>query len=85
MRTVKTLIRLGGCLGAQSLCWFCHEVAHLQIPTKTDIDREKREKASEEKKAAKLKRQAAVKKEKRKRLAKRKKLVKTHSWLLIMK
>ena len=36
MRTVKTLIRLGGCpgwsessLGAQSFCWFCHEVAHL--------------------------------------------------------
>ena len=35
MRTAKTLIRLGGCpgwsessLGAQSLCWFCHEVAH---------------------------------------------------------
>ena len=36
-RTVKTLIRLGGCpgwsessLGAQSLCWFCHEVAHIR-------------------------------------------------------
>ena len=35
MRTAKTLIRLGGCpcwsessLGAQSLCWFCHVVAH---------------------------------------------------------
>ena len=34
--TAKTLIRLGGCpgwsessLGAQSFCWFCHEVAHL--------------------------------------------------------
>ena len=34
--TVKTLIRLGGCpgwsessLGAQTFCWFCHEVAHL--------------------------------------------------------
>ena len=33
---MKTLIRLGGCpgwcessLGAQSLCWFCHEAAHL--------------------------------------------------------
>ena len=36
----KTLIRLGGCpgwskssLGAQSLCWFSHEVAHLQSTT----------------------------------------------------
>ena len=35
-RTVKTLIRLGGCpgwsessLGAQSFCWFCHEVEQL--------------------------------------------------------
>ena len=35
----KTLIRLGGCpgwsessLGAQSLCWFCHEVAQLSLP-----------------------------------------------------
>ena len=36
MRTAKTLIRLGGCpgwsessMGAQSLCWFCHVVAHF--------------------------------------------------------
>ena len=36
MRTVKTLIRLGGCpgwseslLGAQSLCWFCHVAAQI--------------------------------------------------------
>ena len=36
MRTAKTLMRLGGCpgwsessLGAQSLCWFCHVVAHV--------------------------------------------------------
>ena len=36
MRTVKTLIRMGGCtgwseswLGAQSHCWFCHVAAHL--------------------------------------------------------
>ena len=36
MRTVQTLIRLGGCpgwsessLGAHSLCWFCHVAAHL--------------------------------------------------------
>ena len=35
-RTTKTLIRLGGCpgwsessLGAQSFCWFCHEVAKV--------------------------------------------------------
>ena len=35
MRTAKTLIRWGGCpgwsessLGAQSVCWFCHVVAH---------------------------------------------------------
>ena len=34
----KTLIRLGGCpdwsessLGAQSFCWFCHEVAHFRL------------------------------------------------------
>ena len=34
--TAKTLIRLSGCpgwtessLGAQSLCWFCHVVAHI--------------------------------------------------------
>ena len=38
MQTAKTLIRLGGCpgwsessLGAHSLCWFCHEVAHLSL------------------------------------------------------
>ena len=38
IRTAKTLIRLGGCpgwsessLGAQSVCWFCHVVAHLRI------------------------------------------------------
>ena len=38
MRTAKTLIRLGGCLGwsesslgAHSFCWFCHVVAHLCI------------------------------------------------------
>ena len=38
MRTAKTLIRLGGCpgwsessLGAQSLCWFCHEAAHFSL------------------------------------------------------
>ena len=33
-RTAKVLIRLGGCqgsLGAQSLCWFCHEPAHLNV------------------------------------------------------
>ena len=36
MRTVKTLIRLGGCpsssessLGIQSFCWFCHEAAQI--------------------------------------------------------
>ena len=36
MRAGKTLIRLGGCpgwskssLGAQPLCWFCHEAAHV--------------------------------------------------------
>ena len=36
MRTVKTLIRLGGCpgwsessQGANSFCWFCHVVAHI--------------------------------------------------------
>ena len=36
MWTAKTLIRLGRCLGwsesslaAHSLCWFCHEVAHI--------------------------------------------------------
>ena len=36
--TAKTLIRLGEApgwseysLGAQSLCWFCHEVAHFSI------------------------------------------------------
>ena len=36
MRTVKTLIRLGGCpgwseplLGEQSFCWFCHELAQI--------------------------------------------------------
>ena len=36
-RTAKTLIRLWGCpgwskssLGAPSLCWFCHEGAHIQ-------------------------------------------------------
>ena len=40
MRTVKTLIRLGGCpgwsessLGAQSFCWFCHVMAHLVTHT----------------------------------------------------
>ena len=38
-RRVKTLFRLGGCLGwseslldAQSLCWFCHVVAHMYFP-----------------------------------------------------
>ena len=38
MRTVKTLIRLGGCpgwsessLGAHSLCWFCHVTAHVAV------------------------------------------------------
>ena len=38
MRTAKTLIKLGGCpgwsessLGAQSLCWFCHEAAHFVL------------------------------------------------------
>ena len=37
-RTAKTLIRLGGCLGwsesslgAYSMCWFCHVVAHIII------------------------------------------------------
>ena len=37
MRTAKTLIRLGGCpgwsessLGAESLCWFCHEAAQIE-------------------------------------------------------
>ena len=37
-RTVKTLIRLGGCpgwseysLGAHSFCWFCHVAAHIVI------------------------------------------------------
>ena len=41
MRKAKTLIRLGRCpgwsessLGAQSLCWFCHVVAHF--PTNSD-------------------------------------------------
>ena len=36
LHAVNALIRLGGCtgwsessLGAQSLCWFCHEAAHL--------------------------------------------------------
>ena len=36
MRTVKTMIRLGGCpgwsessLGEHSFCWFCHVLAHL--------------------------------------------------------
>ena len=39
MRTVKTLIRLCGCpgwsessLGAQPLCWFCHEAAPFSNP-----------------------------------------------------
>ena len=39
-RRAKTLIRLGGrqgwsesSLGAQSLCWFCHEAAHLAPPS----------------------------------------------------
>ena len=39
--TAKTLIRLGGCpgwsessLGAQSLCWFCHEAVHISPKTK---------------------------------------------------
>ena len=39
MRTAKTLISLGGCpgwsessLGAQSLCWFCHEAAKCLVP-----------------------------------------------------
>ena len=38
MRTVKTLIRLGGCpgwsessLGAHSFCWFCHVAAHMVL------------------------------------------------------
>ena len=38
MQTAKTLIRLGGCpgwsessLGAQSLYWFCHVAAHIQV------------------------------------------------------
>ena len=38
MRSVKTLIRLGGCpgwsessLGAHSLCWFCHVAAHIYM------------------------------------------------------
>ena len=38
MRTAKTLIRLGGCpgwsessLGAQSFCWFCHEVTQMYL------------------------------------------------------
>ena len=38
MRTAKTLIRLGGCpgwsessLGAQPLCWFCHEAAQIRM------------------------------------------------------
>ena len=38
MRTAKTLFKLGGCpgwsessLGAHSLCWFCHVVAHLWL------------------------------------------------------
>ena len=37
-RKAKTQIRLGGCprwsessLGAQLLCWFCHEVAHIVV------------------------------------------------------
>ena len=37
-KTLMTLIRLGGCLGwsesslgAYSLCWFCHVVAHIII------------------------------------------------------
>ena len=44
MRTVKTLIRLGGCpgwseslLGTQSFCWFCHEVAHFSVSLKKMI------------------------------------------------
>ena len=41
-RTVKTLIRLGGCpgwsessLGAHSLCWFCHVVARILATNRT--------------------------------------------------
>ena len=40
MRTAKTLIKLGGrpcwsesSLGAHSLCWFCHEAAHIYMRT----------------------------------------------------
>ena len=46
MRTAKTLIRLGGCprwsessLGTQSLCWFCHVVAHLNDSTDCCVGR----------------------------------------------
>ena len=38
MRTAKTLSWLGGCpgwsessLGAQTLCWFCHDAAHFRL------------------------------------------------------
>ena len=38
MRTVKTLIRLGGCpgwsessLGAESFCWFCHKAVQILL------------------------------------------------------
>ena len=40
----KTLIRLGGCpgwseslLGAHSLCWFCHEAAHMRHITRKSV------------------------------------------------
>ena len=43
LRTTKTLIRLGGCLGwsesslgAQSLCWFCHVAAQMTRAPKED-------------------------------------------------
>ena len=35
MRTVKTLIRLGGCQADLSLhmpfCWFCHKAGHISF------------------------------------------------------